>query len=191
MPSDITYEIKEDKSLTPAENGITQEELNNTLTPYITETELNESLSPYYNEEKLKAYMDSYMSTYLSNQKEENFGTINWNGPGQGLDIEDSLNKEYININRDCQFIMGHDCTIKKECGFLVYYYWGTGLGQIVVDNNTNYKIRMFEIKFTGTSNAPSFRYVNTYDANIVNHRIDMEDIGVYVYLWHALWPYL
>lgn len=191
MPNDITYEIKEDKSLMPSENGITQEELNNTLTPYITETELNESLSPYYNEEKLKAYMDSYMSTYLSNWKEENFGTINWNGSKQGLNIKDFLNKDYININTDCQFIMGNDCTIERECGLLVNYYWGQGMGQIVVDNKTNYKIRMFEMKFTGTSNTPSFRYVNTYDANIVNHRIDMEDIGVYVYLWHALWPYL
>lgn len=80
--SDTTYEIKEDKSLVPAENGITQEELNNTLTPYITETELNESLSPYYNEEKLKAYMDSYMSTYLSNWKKENFGTGTYNNTG-------------------------------------------------------------------------------------------------------------
>lgn len=31
MPNDTTYEIKEDKSLIPAENGITQEELNTQL----------------------------------------------------------------------------------------------------------------------------------------------------------------
>ena len=80
--ADLTYEIKEDKSLIPAENGITQEELNNTLTPYITETELNESLSPYYDENKLKAYMDSYMSTYLSNWKNENFGVGTYNNTG-------------------------------------------------------------------------------------------------------------
>ena len=71
MPN--TYELDEAKNMIVAENGVSEEQLNNSLTPY-------------YDETKLKAYLDSYLPTYLNTWKFNNFGAGNYSN-NESLEI--------------------------------------------------------------------------------------------------------
>ena len=135
MPN--TYELDEAKNMIVAENGVSEEQLNNSLTPY-------------YDETKLKAYLDSYMPTYLNTWKTSNFGTGAYSNTGN------------INLTSDTSILTFSSNTVNINTNFGLSFAVIDNRKRLVINNNTSNAVYVYIL----------FRNYSSTNAYISRHSI-------------------